>query len=122
MTQFPFLINGVDFSDVVHRRGYATNREPVYAAAWTDLSGYSHRPVLRTRGTLAIQLNDLKNERSQELCQALLEQPLRVTYWSFNLGRQVTESMEITSVPRQLLLVAAGQPWIAGATLNFTQL
>lgn len=49
MTEFAFKINGTDFSEVVNRYGYETDRVPVSAGQFTDLAGVDHNVVLRWR-------------------------------------------------------------------------
>ena len=121
MTRYPFKLNGVDFSDVVHCFGYESYRLPVFAAQWEDLSGVSHETLLRTRGVLRIPLNDLEQSRSAVLCRALRQRPLTVTYWNFDYDMEVQEVMRVESVPRRLLLEDGAESWIEGETLNFTQ-
>ena len=37
MTKLPFTINGEDFSDIVHKYGYATDTIPVYSRVVTTM-------------------------------------------------------------------------------------
>lgn len=121
MTDLPFKLNGVSFSDCVHKYGYETDRFPVYAAQWTDLSGVDHDVKLRDRGTLILQINGLPEQRTTELRQALLKTPLRVAYYSFQLGEEVEENMRIESAPASLQLKTKGIRYFSEQTLIFIQ-
>lgn len=119
--KYPFLLNGVDFSDVIHKYGYTTDRTPVYSAQWVDLSGVTHSVKLREKGQLSVTLNDIEAERSLELCRHLRKPDLQVTYHSFQTGETVSERMRIDSMPRSLLMIDGTTPIHAGVTLDFEQ-
>lgn len=108
MSKYPFALNGVDFSDVVNKYGYETDRVPVFSTQWTDLAGVDHDVRLRDKGVLYVTLNDIDAERSAQLCEQLRRHHLMVKYHSFQLGREVEEHMRITSMPRSLLMIDGG--------------
>ena len=121
MTNYTFEINGEDFSDIVHKRGYQTDRQPVYAAKFTDLAQVDSYKVARWRGFATIPTNDLKAERAAQLAAQLMKTPLQVKYWSFQLGRAVTETMVLEKLPQQLKLQTAHADWIAAMVLSFRE-
>ena len=122
MTDLAFAVNGVDFSALVHKNGYATDLEPVYAGQYTDLNQVDHYILKRYRGIFCPTLNDLEAQQSLELCDELLKPQLNVTYFSFQRGRVVTEAMRLTSIPREQLMRTRSRRWLAGVTLRFEQL
>ena len=121
MKKFPFKLNGEDFTDLANKHGYTTDRIPVYSAQWTDLSGVKHRPKLRDCGYLAVHLNDIEADKSLALCTQLLKPDLHVEYYSFQLGRNVTEKMHLESMPRSLLMVDGTVAIHEAIILEFTQ-
>lgn len=121
MTDLKFLINGQDFSALVHKNGYRTYLDPVYSGEITTLDGVRRAALLRYRGRLHIILNDLDEEDSARLCAALLADPITVTYHSFQRNTDVTQSMWLDPFARELLMQDAGTRVLAGVTLKFEQ-
>lgn len=121
MTKFPFKLNGVDFSRLVHKYGYQTQRSPVYASRYEDLDGRTHSVVGRWIGDLTIQLNDIPAADAASIGAALLDAPLDVTYYSFQQGREVTERMMLEDMPMALKLATATTDWIGSLTLKFKE-
>ena len=122
MTKFPFTVNGVDFSALVHKRGYATNRVAVYSDTVTTLDGVDHASLLRTKGILTVTLNPAEKSKMLELAEALKTLPAVVSYHSFQTGMTETETMTIAELPMALLLSSAGKDWVGGFELTFRQM
>lgn len=122
MNKYPVKINGEDFTDLFHKRGYVTDRQPIYAGSYTDLDQVDHRIVGRWRGYFSGTTNDLTAEDAARLCAALLASPVELTYHSFQLGREVTETMVLEQMPQALKLQTSRASWIQGVTLSFSQL
>lgn len=120
MTDLTFKINGADFSRHVHKYGYQTDRQPVYAAQFTDLSGVDHNIPLRWKGVLTVTLNPMTEAQSARMCAALAAYPLEVTYHSFQLGKDVTEAMTVSTMSRSLALKRGAVRWHEGGTITFT--
>ena len=121
MTDLTFKVNGQDFSALVHKDGIRTYLEPVYSGEITNLAKVRRRALKRYRGVLHVTLNDLEESQSKALCAALLLEPLSISYYSFQRGRVVTETMALDPFAREQLLQDAGERWIAGVTLKFEQ-
>lgn len=121
MTNYPFEINGEDFSDIVHKRGYLTDRQPVYTAKITDLDQVDDYKIARYRGFLDIPTNDLKAERAAQLAAQLMKPPLRIGYWCLQLGKKVEETMTLEKMPQQLKMQTPRADWIAAMMLNFRE-
>lgn len=67
-------------------------------------------------------LNPMTAEESAALTAALMATPLQVTYHSFQLGHDVTEEMQITSMPRRFALKnGSGTRWLHEDVLSFQQ-
>lgn len=122
MSKYPVKINGEDFTDLFHKRGYVTDRQPVYAGSYTDLEQVDHYVVGRWRGYFSGTTNDLTAEEAARLCAALLASPVELTYHSFQLGAVVTETMILSEMPQALKLQTSRASWIKGVTLTFSQL
>ena len=122
MTHFPFSVNGVDFSALIHKRGYKTNRVPVYSDSVTTLDGKDHYNLIRTKGVLAVTLNPAEKSKMLALMEELQIQPVRVRYHSFQTGMTETETMVVQDMSMALLLSTAGKDWLGGAELVFEQM
>lgn len=122
MTHFPFSVNGVDFSGLVHKRGYRTNRVPVYSGKITTLDGRDHFNQIRTKGVLTVTLNPADKSRMLELMEELQTMPVRVRYHSFQTGMTETEKMVVQDMSMALLLSTAGKDWLGGVELTFEQM
>ena len=121
MTEYTFKIGGTDFSDMVYKRGYKTDRIPVYSRTVTTLDGVAHRTILRYRGELTVYINAPTAARAAELCSALMSSQ-RIEYHSFQLSEDVTETMELSNMPMETLAKATGVQWLQGVELVFQQL
>ena len=121
MTKYPFKLNGKDFSRLVHKYGYQTERRPVYASRYEDLDGRTRSVVGRWIGGLTIPLNDIPATDAAALGRELLTAPLDVTYYSFQLQREVTERMMIEDFPLALKLATATTDWLGAVMLDFKE-
>lgn len=121
MTDLRFKINGQDFAALVYKNGYRTFLDPVYSGEITTLDGVRRAALLRYRGRLHVTLNDLDESESAELCAALLQEPLRVEYYSFQRRANVTQQMRVEPFARAQLMNDAGTRVLAGVTLKFEQ-
>lgn len=119
--KYPVKINGEDFTDLFHKRGYVTYRTPVYAGTYTDLNQVDHYVVGRWRGGFSGTTNDMTAEDAARLSAALMTLPGKVTYFSFQLQREVTEIMAPIQIPAALKLRTSRADWIKGVTLNLEQ-
>ena len=123
MTKLPFTINGEDFSDIVHKYGYATDTIPVYSRVVTTMDQVDHQKLVRMRGGLNIRTNPVKAERAAAFCSALRSLPARITYYSFQSGQIVEQTMRLTgSIPRSLALWNGDVKWLDGIPITFEQL
>lgn len=121
MTNLPFTVNGVDFSDLVTIRQYKTNRIPVLGTKYTDLAKIDHTTIARYKGYLEVNLNPLSPSQAEDFYAELLNAPCTVTYYSFQLQQTVTELM----IPAFDGLKDAKQResghWLDNSTVNFTE-
>ena len=122
MTKFPFTVNGQDFSDIVHKYGYRTDRIPVFAKKVTTLNGVDRLFLKRTKGYLELRLNPVPRSRALDFCEALRELPVQVTYLSFQTGMIETETMTVSGMPFSLFAVINGKDWMGGETVIFEEL
>lgn len=121
MSKYPLKINGEDFTDLFHKRGYVTYRTPVYAGTYTDLDQVDHYVIGRWKGGFSGTTNDLTTADAARLSAALMSLPGEVTYYSFQLCREVKEIMAPVQIPAALKLQTSRDNWIKGVTLTFEQ-
>lgn len=121
MSKYPIKINGEDFTDLFHKRGYVTYRTPVYGGTYTDLDQVDHYVVSRWRGGLSGTTNDLTAVDAARLSAALMALPGEVTYYSFQLKQEITETMAPLQIPAALKLQTSRASWIKGVTLSLEQ-
>lgn len=121
MTDLTFKVNGQDFSALVHKNGIRTYLEPVYSGEITTLDKVRRRTLKRRRGILHVTLNDLEENEAEDLCAALMLEPLSVTYYSFQRRQQVTEIMSLSPYALEQLLMDGGSRILSGVTLKFEQ-
>lgn len=122
MTKFTFKVNGVDFSDIVSKYGYSTERVAVYGKTVTTLDGVDHVKLLRSRGCLTIKINPVGADRMAEFCNALATLPVEIKYHSFQLGTDVSETMRLSNVSASFVLDTPAKKWVDGASVKFEQL
>lgn len=122
MNKFPFYVNGVDFSSLVHKYGYQTDRVPVFSESVRTLDGVDHFSLLRTRGVLIVRLNPAEKSTLQQLAEELQILPVKVKYHSFQTGTTEEENMVANGMPLALLLSANGKDWLGGVELTFEQM
>lgn len=122
MTRFKFTVNGIDFSDIVHKYGYTTDRVPVYGPTVTTIDGVDHLRLIRTKGMLKVPLNPNSESRVAAFCAELQKLPADVEYHSFQAGVDVSETMKLTSMSAEFVLGTPSTNWVAGTTITFEQL
>ena len=121
MTDLRFLVNGVDFSRLVHKNGIRTYMDPVFDGQITTLAGVRKAALRRYRAILHVTLNDLEQSESAKLSRALLAWPLEITYFNLQRNEEVTQTMRLEGYPRERLLQDGGENWLSGTTLKFEQ-
>ena len=122
MTKFPFTVNGADFSDIVHKYGYRTDRTPVFSKKVTTLDGVDHYSLIRTKGYLELRLNPVPKERALAFCEALQTLPAEISYHSFQTGMTETETMTAAGAPFGLFAIIGKKDWLGGEYIAFEQL
>lgn len=123
MTKLPFTINGEDFSDIVHKYGYATDTIPIYSRVITTMDQVDHQSLVRMRGALNIRTNPVQADRAAAFCSALKSLPAKVTYYSFQSGQLVEQTMRLMgSLPLSLALWNGDTKWLDGLSLTLEQL
>lgn len=121
MTVFKFKVNGVDFSDMVPKYGYTTDRVPVYSKTITTLDGVDHTILIRTKGVLNVPLNPTSERRAAEFYAELKKLPADVEYHSLQSG-DVTETMKLSTMSAEFVLSTPATNWVAGTRITFEQL
>lgn len=121
MTTLPFTVNGVDFSSLVTKRQYKTNRIPVIGTKYTDLAKIDHTTIARYKGYLEVSLNPLSPSQAEDLYEQLLNAPCEVTYYNFQLQQTVTELMIPAFEGLQDAKQRESGHWLSNSTVNFTE-
>ena len=121
MTKFPFKLNGVDFSHLVHKYGYETDARPVYASRYTNLAGRKRSVVRRWEHPFTVTLNDMTAEDAAQLGAMLLQAPLDVTHLVHQRGRETTVRMMVEDYTLAHKLSTSRADWLAGTALVFVE-
>ena len=121
MTKWTFKINGVDFSDVVHKYGYRTDLIPVFSRCVTTLDHVAHERLVRRRGELTITTNPVPAERAAAFYAALSALPASITYHSFQLGTDVTQTMKTSGLPLSYVMGTSTEDWLDKLQITFTE-
>lgn len=121
MTTLPFTINGHDYSSLVTKRQYKTNRIPVVGTKYTDLAKIDHTTIARYKGYLEVALNPLSPSQADDLYADLLTAPCEVTYYSFQLQQTVTETMLPNFDGLKDAKLRESGHWMENSTINFTE-
>lgn len=117
-----FIINGVDFSDLLQTYGYSTAYTPVYSQAVQTMDGYEHVGVLRYRGSLTVNLKPLTGNQLKSLTNALSITVPSVFYTCLQRNMTVHANMRLDTVSAELVLKNASRMLYGNTQLTFTEL
>lgn len=112
-----FKINGVDFSGIVHKKGYTIGRIPVLAKSITDLNGRTREFIMRYKSTLNVPCNPIPDTQIETLSDQLQMRPLTVTFYDKIQNKEVTKQMLCVSF--EFNPVISG--WVDVGTLKFEE-
>ena len=121
MTDLTFLVNSTDFSGLVEKGSYITDRIPVVGAAYVDLNKVNHTTIVRDRGYLEVMLNPMSNTQLATLYTQLAAAPCSVKYHSFQKNADVTETMIPTLEEVQDAKLRGTQHWVRKIKLTFME-
>lgn len=121
MTDLALTINGVNFSGYVQKGEYTTNLVPVVGAKYTDLDKVDHTTVVRHRGSVTVTFNPMGPSAVASLFAALEDCPCQVTYWSFQRGQNVTQSMMPELDEIQDAKLRSSGHWVRSFSLTLTE-
>lgn len=121
MTDLKFKVNNTDFSDMVEKGSYITDRIAVAGAKYTDLNKVDHTTIARWRGYLEVTLNPSSPARIAALYTALATAPCTVDYHSFQLNADVQETMIPTLEALQDAKQRSSGHWVRKVKLTFTE-
>lgn len=121
MINLAFSVNGKDFSGMVYKYGYKTGREPVISETITTLDGVDHEMIARWRSTLTVTLNAATLEQTAAFAAEVMKDSCTVTYFNFQLGQEVTETMKFATISNQIALEAGGSKYLDQTKITFEQ-
>ncbi len=122
MTDLSFTINSHDYSGLVDVHNYQTGLTPVEGSRYTDLDKIEHVAIVRHRGTLTVKINPVDEDRLAALCADLINSPLTVTYYSFQRGQNVTETMMPDSSTVKDAFRFLNKKYVDGFSIKLTEL
>lgn len=122
MTDLTLTINGSDYSHIVTKAQYKTFRTPVISYSYVDLDKVTHQYIKRWKGGLEVEVNPIFEDMAADLYEDLIEQPCEVSYYSFQLGQVVTESMIVSESTMQDAKAFSDGHFIGNLTLRFEEL
>ena len=117
-----FIINGVDFSDLLQTYGYSTAYTPVYSQSVQTMDGYEHVGVLRYRGSLTVNLKPLTGTQLKDFTNALSVAVPTVLYTCLQRNMTVQANMRLDNVSAELVLKNASRMLYGNTQLTFTEL
>lgn len=121
MTDLTFKVNTIDFSGLVEKGSYITDRIPVVGASYTDLNKVNHTTIVRNRGYLEVVLNPTSPTQISTLYNQLSMAPVQVQYHSFQTNSTVTENMIPTLEPLQDAKERTSGHWVRKVKLTFLE-
>ena len=121
MTNLTFKVNNTDFSSMVEKGSYITDRILVVGAKYTDLNKVDHTTIVRTRGYLEVVLNPASPSQISTLYTQLAAAPCTVKYHSFQKNTDVEETMIPTLEPLQDAKQRSTGNWVRKVRLTFTE-
>ena len=121
MTDLTFKVNDTDFSGIVEKGSYITDRTMVVGAKYTDLNKVDHTTIVRDRGYLEVTLNPTSQTQIASLYTAIRNAPCKVKYHSFQKGTDVEEMMIPSLEPLQDAKKRSSGHWVRKVRLTFTE-
>lgn len=121
MTEYPFLINGHDFSRLVPKDGYVTRNTPE-TIEYTSLYGVDEVVAWRYRGGLTVPLNYMSETDATALFNEIASVKVSVTYKCLQTGETVTQTMKVENKDLSHVFRFAGQNYYKCDDLTFTEL
>lgn len=122
MTDLSFTINSHDYSDIVDIHNYQTSLTPVEGSRYTDLDKVEHVAVVRHRGGLSVKINPVDEDKVAALCTDLITAPVTVTYYSFQRGHTVTETMMPDDTTVKDAFRFLNKKYVEGFSIKLTEL
>ncbi len=122
MTDLSFTINSHDYASLVDAHNCQTSLTPVEGSRYTDLDKVEHVAVVRHRGALSVQINPVDETKVAALCADLITAPVTVTYYSFQRGCTVTETMMPDAQAIKDAFRFLNKKYVEGFTIKLTEL
>lgn len=118
MSKLPYKVDGVDFTDFVHKYGYAVRYERVHGENdFVYLNGNEEEDVLQIKPIVTVTLNDTPSDELQTFLAAVLKTSVRLTYYDPAHG-EITRTALPTVEQVDLLLEDNGTHWYKGFTVT----
>ena len=113
MTKLPYIVDGTDFTDLVHKSGYEVSYEFREGEnGGLMCSGDELRDLLAVKPTVTVTVNDAPTAQISALLAACLKNEVLLRYFDPKLGAAQTVTMHPTVDTVPLLLTdGSGTRW-----------
>lgn len=123
MTRNVLEINGVDFSDIVEKNSYHTERTPITQSV-TTIDGVEHIAIIREVDSLSFKTNPLTQDRYKTLCDQMRNGFCTVRYTHLQVGAVLVEQMKYDAATAGYLADCKylNKKWVQPGPIQFIQL
>lgn len=114
MAKLPYKIDSVDFTDFIHKYGYAVRYERVHGENdFVYLNGNEDEDLLQLKPIVTVTLNDTPSAQLRTFLNAVLKASVRLTYFDPAYG-EITRTAIPTVERVDVLLEDCGEHWYSG--------
>lgn len=119
MAKLPYKIDGVDFTDYVHKYGYAVAYERIHGENdFIYLNGNEEEDILQIKPIVTVTLNDLPDAQLTAFLAAHCKPMVSLTYYDPRTGETLTRSALPTVSQNSVLLDDGAGHWWHGTTVS----
>lgn len=124
MLDYSLRINGVDFTSLVERDSYRTNKIPVYSDSIVTMDGITHVALIRNKSEITFSFNPQNAQNTAMACNALLSMPCEVYFYDLQSQAYAVATMMIDGQSAQYLsrCLYRGERWSQMDSITLTEL
>lgn len=124
MLDYSLRINGVDFTSLVERDSYRTNKIPVYSDSIVTMDGITHVALIRNKSKITFSFNPQNAQNTAMACNALLSMPCEVYFYDLQSQAYAVATMMIDGQSAQYLsrCLYRGERWSQMDSITLTEL
>ena len=119
MSKLPYKVDGVDFTDLVHKYGYSVVYERIHGENdFVYLDGNEEDDILQIKPVVTVRLNDAPDAQATAFLAAVCKNKVSLTYYDPRAGAVLTRDALPTVSEVALLLEDGGTHWWKGWTVT----